>query len=230
MPPDPEPLSDNPFVASNFFDGKLLDSRDFDLEQGYHRGRGRLHHTGLHGSGVVWGLRVSACPGGGTLTVGPGLAVDSAGRMIHLDTEAEVDLAPWCGDVVHVTIVHSHRFTEPVAAAECDPQFDRIVEGAALGVVPGRAPAPAESYLRVRMLFGLLPVTDPEVVAAREEVAALPDAERPPVLLRWFRALAAEDVMDLTPATLDDGVVLAEVQGDQVDNRVRTALLPGAVA
>ena len=79
------------------------------------------------------------------------------------------------------------------------------------------------------MLFGLLPATDPEVVAARDEVAALPDAERAPALLRWFRAFAAEDVMDLTPDPLDESVVLAEVRGDRVDNRVRTALLPGAV-
>jgi len=229
MSPDAEPLSDNPFVAPNFFYGKLLDVADLELEQGYHRGKGRMHHAGLHGSGVVWGLRVGLGPGGGTLTVGAGLAVDRAGRVIHLDKEAVVDLRPRCDDVAHVTITHSHQFTDPVGAGDCDPQFARILEGATVGLVPGPAPGPAESYCRVRMLFGLLPATDPEVVAARDEVAALADAERPPALLRWLRALAAEDVMDLTPDTLDGSVVLAEVRGDRVENRVRTVLLPGAL-
>lgn len=251
------PLADNPFLGVHYFSGQILGVDDLALEQGYHRGKGRLHTARVHGAGVVWGLRVGLRPEEGGLVVQPGLGVDGAGQEMHIEREAFVDLTTWWNDgapaeleqtengdgtagfVAHVTIAARHDLSDPVVIetdGEENTEFSRIREGACLDVVLGPAPAPGAPYPRLRMLLGLLPTADPEVAAAREELQALPAAERPAVLARWFRALAAEDVMDLPGVPGDVCMVLAEVhfrvrlsdrslvlRGDavRVDNRVR---------
>jgi hypothetical protein len=83
--------------------GELLGADDFRDEQTYHRrqlARALLH---LHGSGVIAGLRVTprhrpGQNGAGDeveLEVGPGLALDHAGRLIEVPRDACIRLRRW---------------------------------------------------------------------------------------------------------------------------------------
>jgi hypothetical protein len=93
-------LPSNPFRGLHFHFGQLLGVQDFEDEQGYHRGKNRLHNAWLHGAGVVWGLGVSL-PGadGGTprgeVEVAPGLALDRAGNELHLERSMCLDVGHW---------------------------------------------------------------------------------------------------------------------------------------
>ncbi|MBV9110497.1 MAG: hypothetical protein JO306_13890, partial [Gemmatimonadetes bacterium] len=92
-------LPASPFYAPRYHFGMLLGVDDFETEQAYHRGKGRLHNAWLHGEGVVWGLAVDLPAAGaklrGEIRVNPGLALDAAGRELHLDAAACVDVAAW---------------------------------------------------------------------------------------------------------------------------------------
>lgn len=83
------------FERNNYFCGKLMVERDFWADQLYHIGKHRLHTRFLHGSGTVCGLRVKSHPNCPDLRllVGPGLAIDSAGREIFLREREEVEIA-----------------------------------------------------------------------------------------------------------------------------------------
>lgn len=76
---------DKPPERVRYFDGQLLGVDDLRAEQEYHRSMRYLHNR-LHGSGVASGFDVVV--DGGDVRVGPGLAIDAAGREIVL-TEAE---------------------------------------------------------------------------------------------------------------------------------------------
>ena len=51
---------------------------------GYLRPLEQVHGSALHGSGVAEGLAVTAVPGSASVQIGPGVAVDTAGRHISL--------------------------------------------------------------------------------------------------------------------------------------------------
>jgi hypothetical protein len=96
------PLPVSPFFAPRYHFGMLLGVDDFEAEQGYHRGKGRLHNAWLHGPGVVWGMGVDlpdveGRPGvkRGEVRVTPGFALDAAGRELHLDAAACLSFAAW---------------------------------------------------------------------------------------------------------------------------------------
>jgi len=83
-----------PFSRNSYFTGKLLTERDFTAEQRYLINKLRLHHAGLHGWGVVCGLKVKPhpyCPDR-RVVVEPGLAIDACGREIRVLQEVELDL------------------------------------------------------------------------------------------------------------------------------------------
>ena len=73
-------------LRNNYFDGKLLVSRDFSDEQDYHRGHRQLHNSLLHGSGTVCGLKVIQHPSPDCrdefAVVEPGMALDCCGQEI----------------------------------------------------------------------------------------------------------------------------------------------------
>jgi hypothetical protein len=88
--------------------GVLLDARDFDDEQTYHRGRLGRALAYLHGSGTAAGLRVvwdspltpgadPQFPGGRVerLMVEPGIAIDRLGRIIEVPESACMLLGEW---------------------------------------------------------------------------------------------------------------------------------------
>lgn len=95
-------LPASPFYAPRYHFGMLLGVDDFESEQAYHRGKGRLHNAWLHGEGVVWGFgvdlpEIEGRPGvpRGEIRVRPGFALDAAGRELHLDCDACVSIAAW---------------------------------------------------------------------------------------------------------------------------------------
>ncbi|WP_298269434.1 hypothetical protein [Geobacter sp.] len=125
----------------NFFDRQFLRARDFQDEQAYHIDRRRRHGGGLHGSGVVEGLTVSAGGGVGQVTVDRGWALDPLGREIVLAAPRAniatggVDVAVWI----------AYPDPEPLANPSSDPGvtgLTRVNEGPVVTIVPpGTQPA-----------------------------------------------------------------------------------------
>ena len=73
-----------PLKRLNYFDGKFLRASDFNLEQGYLRNLVALSNQGL-GAGVVYGFDTVQADGD-NIQVGPGLAVDPAGKVLLLQS------------------------------------------------------------------------------------------------------------------------------------------------
>ncbi len=75
----------------HYYDGKFLRAQDMDREQTYLRSLVHLSNQG-GGWGVVHGLD-TVRGSGDTLQVGPGMAIDGAGRVLLLPAEITVDVA-----------------------------------------------------------------------------------------------------------------------------------------
>jgi len=189
--PPPEP-----FVAMHYHFGMLLGVADLEAEQAYHRGKMRLHNAWLHGSGVVWGYTPSFDPPSGEIRVGPGLALDGAGRELLLDADACANVGVWFDDYVKsgkqpaldpnsfdVQLVARARtcfarpvpaIAEPCSGATRATAFSRIAERVELFLrpVPQTVGTAARSFHRVRLFLGLdEPKTDANgIVAADQEV------------------------------------------------------------
>jgi hypothetical protein len=177
-------LPANPFTGLSFHFGMLLGVDDFETEQGYHLGKSRLHNAWLHRDGVVWGFDVESTHERGEIRVHPGLALDAAGRELHLDSLACVDVGAWydkhkedpgfesssagAGGVAFDAHVVA-RFRAclarqvPALAEACEDAgtstaYSRVNEAVELTLRPGLAPPLdpfAEPYRRLRILFGL---------------------------------------------------------------------------
>jgi hypothetical protein len=181
----------SPFYAPRYHFGMLLGVDDFETEQAYHRGKGRLHNAWLHGEGVVWGFRVDLDAERGEISVQPGLALDAAGRELHLAAAACVNVGLWYqahkddpgmqavatvgadGTVTldaHVVARFSVCAARPVPsiAEPCaeggggEVACSRAQETVELLLVPGPAPAAYDLYPRLRLLFGLDPAREAE--------------------------------------------------------------------
>lgn len=176
----------NPFFALRYQYGMLLGVDDFETEQAYHRGKTRLHNAWLHREGVVWGLDVQLDTARNEIKVTPGLALDAAGRELHLDATACVDITQWYalhkndpgftstttagGEIefdVRVVIGFQACLTRQVPAM-LDPcqssgpngvAYSRVSETVKLSLVP-LAPAVAakKPYWRLRLLFWIDPI------------------------------------------------------------------------
>jgi hypothetical protein len=217
----------NPYLALQYHFGMLLGVDDLETEQGYHRGKHRLHQAWLHGKGVVWGLDVSFNPDR-ALAVYPGTAVDGMGRDLHLDTPVCMDLGKWYAEnqdqaeyefedvedggkrfTAHVVARFDACLTRPVPAVAdpCGPDeangtsYSRVYETIALELRPGPAPEPARPYRRLRILFRLEPDAPEyqEVADRRGDILALPAEQQAAAYLDAFREFAALDTIDLRP-------------------------------
>lgn len=110
----------NTFERNNFFYGKLMTVRDFELEQSYFIGKKKLLNRFLHGWGAICGLEVvpHECPK--KVVLKPGIALDCYGNEIVVPREVEIDLAaeneeiPQEGKTVYVCIKYLECDVEPV--------------------------------------------------------------------------------------------------------------------
>jgi hypothetical protein len=222
----------NPFTALQFHFGMLLGVDDLDTGQAYPRGKIRLHNAWLHRAGVVWGFNV-AFNQRNELTVDPGLGLDGAGRELHLERQACVDLGAWYaahkddpgfmsdddddvqgGKVFAVHVVARFAaclarpvpaMAEPCSGAQTDTAFSRVFETVELLLRPGLAPAPPDpGYHRLRQLFQLESPASAEVATRRDRLLALPPDQQPAAWLAALRELAAYDVIDLQPQAASD--------------------------
>ena len=91
-------------ARNNYFPGKWLDTRAFEVEQAYGMGKDRRHNRYLHGTGVTCGLKVKQHPNPACrnrfVLVEPGIGIDCCGREIFVKEEETVDfrklfLAAW---------------------------------------------------------------------------------------------------------------------------------------
>ncbi len=116
-----------------YFDGQLLGVDDLRAEQEYHRTMRYLHNR-MHGSGVAFGLDVVV--GGGELHVGPGLAIDAAGREIVLTETACLDasVVP-AGGRWRLVVEWAEEPAHPVPVPGDEPQPTRWVERPKLSLV-----------------------------------------------------------------------------------------------
>lgn len=173
-------LPADPFTALQFHFGMLLGVDDLETLAANPRGKMRLHNAWLHRAGVVWGLGVGL-QDNGELRVGPGLAVDGAGRELRLDVASCLDFGRWyqtyhskfvpplTPDAEGVVTFDAHvvaRFraclarpvpaiSEPCSDTVRDVAWSRAQETMELALVPGPAPARETPYPRLRLLFGL---------------------------------------------------------------------------
>lgn len=76
----------------DFFDGQSLTAADLTAVQTYHQELLWLHQRSLHDSGVASGFTVTGAKGDRAVTVGPGYAIDTAGRSVILDKTTVFDI------------------------------------------------------------------------------------------------------------------------------------------
>ena len=79
----------DPFKRVKYELGQVLGKDELEQEQYYFMEQGRMHNRVLHGYGTVCGLKVSTrtINGQTRVVVGAGLAVDSKGRLIHVNED-----------------------------------------------------------------------------------------------------------------------------------------------
>jgi hypothetical protein len=228
----------SPFYALSYHFGMLLGVDDFATEQAYHRGKMRLHNAWLHRAGVVWGFNVLLDKAHGEIRVTPGLALDAAGRELHLDADACVNVGEWFlahqGDQgfapaaidngfqfdAHVEIRYKSCLTrqvpallEPCDGASAGTAYSRVFETVDIRLAPNKAPAAAAPpYHRLRVLFGLEPPVlpaDQDVAKQRADILALSGEQQASAYVQALRKLAALDGIDLQPFKNADGESLS---------------------
>lgn len=80
-----------PLTGLNYFDGKFLRASDLKTEQTYLRQLVAISNQ-AGGAGVVHGYDVTRGAAGDTLNIGPGLAIDPAGRVLVLPQDIELNV------------------------------------------------------------------------------------------------------------------------------------------
>ena len=211
-----------PWTALHPATGMLLGADDFEVLAGNPRGKHQLHNAWLHGRGVVWGFGLRQS-GTSELEVLPGLALDGAGRELHLGAPRcvsmmkvlEADHDPTCGthEVVLCLVASYDACLDAPVPALADPcdvtrenqQYSRVVERVRFDLVLGHPQEQCPPYHRVRVLLGLDTLgTDDEpgkqALVARNEVLAASGASRARELLWQVRCLAAVDAAEWQPA------------------------------
>lgn len=99
----------HPFARLAHREGQRLTADDLRAEKSYEDRLRWLHVVGLHSTwGIVSGLNISGMIGDRMLTVGPGYAVDEAGRDLLLAGETKIPVPDILGPAVLV-LVMSYR-------------------------------------------------------------------------------------------------------------------------
>jgi hypothetical protein len=123
-------------LRPNYFSGRLLGAQDFREEQQYHVDKHRRHLQALHGAGVVRGLDASISPDGSSVTVNPGLAIDSSGREIILGEPVVITPPAGLPSPSWLVVEYAERGVDPVPTVDGEPQPSRIQEGCQIILTP----------------------------------------------------------------------------------------------
>jgi len=100
-----------------YFDGQLLNEKDFNLAQDYLIERSRRHARLLHSPGITEGLTVDAAVGASEAKVAPGSAVDDQGQQIVLVESRVLPLgAALANKTVLVVITYAELESDPATA------------------------------------------------------------------------------------------------------------------
>ena len=119
------------FERNRFFYGKFMTARDMQAEQLYHVGKlstlGRL----VVGEGIVRGLQVPEVAeenGRLEVTVGPGAAIDGAGRLLVVENTITERLSPPSGDQIAVMLRYDEAVKDRVPVPESERSLDEACE------------------------------------------------------------------------------------------------------
>ncbi len=80
------------FEKNNYYYGKLLTAKDFEMEQVYFNHKRYLVNRLLHGTGIVSGLNIIAVDDQ-TISLEPGVALDANGREVVVSKPAAYKLS-----------------------------------------------------------------------------------------------------------------------------------------
>lgn len=160
-----------PLTRLNYFDGKFLRASDLNAEQAYHRRLQQLSARAA-GHGVVHGFELQL-RAGDRIELAPGLAIDPAGRVLHLPMEAAVQIEELI------------RRSNPAAAGGA--AAPAVASGAgAFGTCESAAVGPAAATVVAGSSLYLLGLSHAEALCGREDVFTSPcantceaDTERP---------------------------------------------------
>ena len=152
-----------PLVAperNRYFYGLLMDAERFQKDQDYFTRKLNLVNRFVGGSGALCGLDLALDSTTGTLTLGPGAAIDLAGREIIVPAAATIDPSQLtddrgkptgptpAGGTVIISIAYAETCVDPVAVLvpDCDHPNgcapSTIREGYAILVRAATGPAP----------------------------------------------------------------------------------------
>ena len=149
------------FSRNRYFNGKLMTARDMQAEQTYHARRLETLAGHVLGEGVVCGLEttVTADDGGVTVSIEPGVAVDSEGRLVVVDgtdkvpfTAEEVPAEGGFSLFVELDPCHAEKVPIPGSQDACSEncEYNRVVEDYDLRLVAGppaeRKPIPEVEF------------------------------------------------------------------------------------
>ena len=105
-------MTDHSRKRLNFASSGLLTAEDFSLEQTYHLQSQALRCSALHSWGVAWGLDVTVLPGGQSISVAPGMAVDGGGREILVTRAMTLDLGDQVAPTVYLNLGLKTDYTD----------------------------------------------------------------------------------------------------------------------
>lgn len=168
--------SPTPLTSLNYFDGKFLRADDLMAEKRYVRQLVELSNQ-AGGAGVVHGFDTTLGNGDG-LSIGPGMAIDPAGRVLLLPNPTQVDIA----DLIETSRRVSPPRVSPVRPVAL-PASDRVRVAAAAALraasAPSRGPGfedceeisatPPSDFARASDLY-LITIAHAEALCGHEDV------------------------------------------------------------
>lgn len=134
-----------PFTRNRYFYGKLLTVRDFEIEQRYFNDKRRMTNRLAVGTGILSGLDVVAV-NDRTISIDPGIAIDSFGREIIVSLPAMHMLSDLEGfdsdkilDTYYLCMAYDELPTEmvhSVAQTSGDGEYSRLNESYSFSLRP----------------------------------------------------------------------------------------------
>lgn len=130
------------FSRNRYFFGRLLTASDFEAEQTYFRDKQQFRDLYTLGVGVVSGLSVTTVDDDRSIQIGPGYAIDRAGREVCVPSAIDCPL-PTKSNRLFVCIGYVETEAEPTPTPGGEPSsegnplaYARIEEGYEITLSP----------------------------------------------------------------------------------------------